>query len=422
MAKKNQVAVPCFEVMEARLLMSVTFTPTSITIVGDAAGGNNITIADDGTSFTVTGGGTTTGTAPLLANASNVTIKVKTQNGPGNTVTFDAATLAGTPLKQLTMTGGSQNDSLIVDNGFIRNATLKAGNGDNLVQIGTATITGKLLIATGSGDDTIMLGHTASATLSGNTSIQTGNGTNLIEINAGVYGTAGTKPTQFTIKGGNGADTVNMDTATLPGVVTMNSKFTVNTLNGNDVVNINATDEGTGELGNVEFVNAVSINTGNGDDTMSINTLADEEPTVVIFDRFANIFLGSGNDSLNMAAGTAGNNVLFQGSSRINLGNGDTVTGDRLNIASDGVAASVQFGTGVAGEFTDNDIILGKGLKDATTAAAPGSIQILAGSDFDLFAVRGTTTTTNLRTAFAGATIDPNVESVLFQFQFQSEI
>lgn len=400
MAIGSRTVRPCFETLEDRMLLSVVYTPTSITITGDPAGNNAIVITDAAGSFDVVGGGVETGTAPTLATADQVKIIVRLGNGDNNTVTYSAATLVGNPLKKLSVTGGNLADTVVIEEGFIRDVSINNKGGANEVSVSTATITNNLTITGGSGVDTVTLGETASAAITGNINLNLGAGDNVVEANAGDYGAAGRS---FSIRTGAGNDAVRIGTDTITGAINVLSRFALRPGAGNNTVAING---GTAE-GAVTFDDTFYLNAGNGNDTVSVATSTALVAAPVTFSGRATMYLYGGNDVLNLSAGLDGNNVAFEGGSRIDLGAADEVTGDLLNIVADGVAATVTFGNAAAD--TTNILVLGRGLKDTAAPGAAGALVFLADSNNRVTGGTRTVVSTDLRTTFVGADVDPDV-------------
>jgi hypothetical protein len=361
-------SVPCIESLEGRLMLSATYTcgPTFITFTGDPAAMSTVTVSDDGTNFTVTGATKVgSGTLPTLANADKVTVKYTSKN-QADSFTYNAVTTVAHPLKSLTYNGGKAGDTANVQAGYIKDVTLKGGDGVNsfLVSGDTVNIIGKLTIKGGKNDDTVTLGGNAGTNILGDINVDMGaadvSSQNTFTIQDGTFGTAAhtTAPvrpaTKINVLGGKNADQVIISSS--PAV---NGSLSIKLNDGNDAVVVN----GGTNTGTMTFGSDVMIDAGKGDDNVSIDTSSNL--ATATFDKKLSILLGDGNDELELGGGQAGNDITINGNLNIDFGKSDWVTGDTFNIGTAGVSTHVYF------NGLTNVIHFGKaGLKDTDNVNA----------------------------------------------------
>ena len=400
------------EPLEQRLLLSttITYTPTSITVVGDTtktgqisisgnAGGNyfvNIpaeTPIVKGTppavsnkvSITVSTGNAGRTVSITPANAKNVTVNggkgndnitaggnvfagnVTINGGDGtNTLTVNFVDIVG----NLVINGGKDGDTIHVATGatFVSgNTTIHAGDGGNQVTVENVNIRGKLTINGGKDGDTVTLGSGSSTSLLGNVSIDTKGGDDVVGVNQGTYGAEplGKAPTTFSIKAGDGDDAIRIGGFSTPGAVVFPGRFSLDAGAGNDVVGI---------------ANSSSA-------------------TTIDFENAATILMGAGNDFLQIASDHNSNNVNFLRNATIDLGASlASAPGDRFGVSVVGASQ-------LAFSGARNTINLGSGIKNLATPV-PG---ILADSIY-----LGTLTHTEIK-ASAGAVISSSLKRALLK-------
>lgn len=395
---------PRMEMLEDRRMLSttVTYTPTSITIVGDTTktgqinvtgnpGGNYVvTVAgespvvkgvppavSDNVNITVSGGdaGRTINVTPN--HARNVTVKggkgtdaitvgsnvfggnVTINGGEGtNILTVTGVDIGG----NVVITGGAGPDtiSMAAATGVNGNATISAGDGVNSVTLAYVRVGGNLVLNGGKDADTVAFGNANGTQLSGNVGIDTKGGDDVVRIGKGHYGATpvGKSPTTFGLKAGLGADTV-----LIGGVIA---------------------------TGAVVFAGNVRLDTGAGDDTLGIaGTFA---AGTVDFEKASTILMGDGNDSVVIASGADANNVLFIGATTIDLGASAAVgVGDRFDVSATGTS---QLALG-----SKNTLNLGSGIKGLTTGIRVGSIRLGMLTRTDITAAKGASVSSALRVA-----------------------
>ena len=365
MGASRNATVPFLEELEGRLMLSATYTcgPTFIAIRGDSAAAATVTIADNGTSFTVTGATKTgTGTLPTLANANKVAVTYSTTN-KADTFTYNAATVVAHPLMSLTYNGGSAADTVLVEKGVIKALTVNAGAGNNAVTVGGATVdvTGALNIQNGTGNYAVTLGSDASAGTQilgaitvNDTALAANTGT--VKVETGTYGTVAhvtapvTPATAFGITTGLGTDTVYFQ-----GTQTDNGATTVSLKNKNDVLHL-----GDGFTTNaLTFNSNVVVSALTAGATVNVANSATGS-TVTFAKNFTTSLAGT--STLQLTGNDAGNSITVNGNftsnftpvaaSTVNFNVG--TTGKASTLTLNGAANNVNFG--LAGAVTTSNI------------------------------------------------------------------
>ena len=409
MSRQATQTRPCMEALEDRLLLSttVTYTPTSIAIVGDTTKPGQISVSGNvGGNYSVTVAGETPvikGTSPAVS--SKVSISVSAGNA-GRIVS-----ITPTNAKNVTVNGGKGNDNITVGNNvFAGNVTINGGDGINTLTVAFVDIAGSVTIHSGKDGDLITVRSTTY--IRGNTTINAGDGGNHVAVeNATTSGkltiTGGKDVDEVILGSGNpthllgngsidtkaGNDRIYLNQGTygsVPGVGKAPTTFKITAGDGNDDIRIG----GATTVGAVVFAGNVILNAGAGDDTLGIanSGLA----TTVDFEKAATILLGTGDDFLQIASFHDSNNVLFIGNAAIDLGSSlASGLGDRFGV-------SVSNTSQLAFSGSKNTINLGSGIKNVATPL-PGiranSIYLGVGSHTEIKAANGATVSSALKTA-----------------------
>lgn len=400
---------PCMEPLEDRLLLSttITYTPTSITIVGDTAKTGQISVSGNlGGNYSVNVTGETPvvkGTAPTVS--SKVSITVSAGNAGRN------VTVVPAQAKNITVNGGTSKDTIYIGNNsaIVGNVTINGGDGANQITIGWANVTGKVAVNSGKDGDTIQIG--VAADITGNATINAGDGGNGITVaNATVRG-------KLTINGGKDTDTVNLGSGSPTQLL---GNVSIDTKAGNDNIYMNqgtygATPVGKGPTlfkivagggddtigiggastpGALVFAGNFSLNAGAGNDTLGIANSS--SATTVDFEKATTILMGAGNDFLQIASGHDSNNVLMIGNATIDMGASLTSGfGDRFGVSVTNTSFLTLNGS-------KNTINLGSGIKNLATPS-PGiranSIYLGFGTHTEIKAANGATVSSALKTA-----------------------
>lgn len=365
MRQSRLTPLPVLEALETRCLLSATYAcgPGFITVYGDPTAPCDVTIASGAESFTVAGASQVgLGNLPTLTDAQKVTVKYLA-TGQGGLFTFQAQTVPGHPLKALLLNGGPGDDDIRVSAGLIKDLTVFARDGDNLVSIGGATVDviGEVNVKAGRDDDSITL---SDGWFRGDIRIDPGPAVsgNQVAFGGGTFGTAGRSPSLLRVVGGKNADHVYFD-----GVATLHSEIVLDLHAGDDAVYIAAD-----RAGYLSFANDVLIRTGKGDDHVEFATAA--APAFAAFAKHLTLLLGDANDTLLLTGGFADNSVTVSGTLDIDLGKSDALTGDRLGVGRDGIVTHLVL------DGPDNVINCGLAGKKDTAHLNPQSIVLGPGS------------------------------------------
>ncbi len=397
---------PRMEMLEDRMLLSttVTYTPTSISIVGDATRTGTINVTGTVGLYTVAvlGGEPVVYKGqplpPVVSNA--VCITVSTGNA-GRTVNVTPAAA-----KNVTINGGIGDDNITAgNNGFTGNVTINSGDGINFVRVTAAYIQGNVTIKGGKDQDNITIG--VATVIGGNTIINAGDGSNRVLV-AGALISG-----NVVINGGKGADFVvlgSTDTTSVLGNCSIDTKagvdiiyFTCGTYgsssfgkvttvkvmagDGNDSIVIG----GVWYAGTVVFGGTFSLDAGAGNDTLQFtnNSLAAE----VDFEKAATFLMGAGDDVVQISNIGNSNNVIFGGNTTIDLGLSLTGgLGDRIGVGV-GSASQLIF------QGAKNTITLGAGIKGLVTGIRAGSIYLGGSTHTEIKAAKGASVSSALKNA-----------------------
>ncbi len=354
------------EILDARILLSATANVSggvlTVTLTGDAQGENQLTFesVNGGTAIRLTGGNGT------LIN--------------GNNATLDFGGVAS-----IRVTGGTTSDAIYLGSNqnplTIQHVTLNLGDGDNMVVLRDAIVTGNVSITTGAGNDIVEI---ASNSAFGSTSVTT--------LERAVV-----------INTGNGNDTVRLRASAgfwnSFGATTFNGTVAINTGGGEDSVQLSGEAGFDSSYGLLTFNRAVTINTGNDDDSVSIIASSgfDSSRGEIVINAPLSVLSGNGDDLVQIYANAAFGStadVQITGAVNINTGNHNDevqigsnnelpVTLNRLNLLTGAGDDSVMlFGVQQTGSGS-NTINTGAGIDAVTvrgsTFAAATSLNLGAG-------------------------------------------
>lgn len=251
---------PMFEQLEPRTMFSgtvtVTYSPTSVSIVGDTAGNQiNIQPAVGKVSVTSHDANTTIvtkGVAPAVGQAVSFTVKM----GSGD----DTVYFLNMQGKNVTADLGEGADDLVFTGAsiFAGNLNLKAGNGSNIIVLQSGTYGGNVTLS-GKDDGDLF---SVAGTFGKKVSISTGKGADYvyISVNAGFA-----YPSMFSgsvdIKLGDGDDIVSMAGQHAGNNVAFNHDVKIDMGTGNDRFNIDSTNIGLSAWFGRKF--SLQLGTGN---------------------------------------------------------------------------------------------------------------------------------------------------------------
>jgi hypothetical protein len=324
------------------------------------------------------------------ADASDLSIEevtggVKVTALNGTTLTVNGQSVADatfTGITTLNVRLGEGDDSLQVFGALsLKNVSLDLGDGDNVLDIDDLSVTGKLTVKGGNGNDQISLDTTVAklATFS------TGLGNDLVSLEGTAFSST------VSISTASGADVVIIDDNGLGLDSNFANTLTINTGEDGDVVAIrNATTKrisvATGDDDDVvDFLGVtaggtISVQTSAGDDVVTVSSVTETLNGTNLFD------LGTGADTMVMAGSS------FQGTVNINLGTGinnvllidDTSFNSFFNLTANGVAdvINIEQNLTLAGDTTFTKAAK---LKVGTSADINVSVIDLTGSSFTRF-------------------------------------
>jgi hypothetical protein len=407
MSYKAGRMAPRMEMLEDRMLLSttVTYTPTSISIVGDATrtGTINVTGTAGGLYTVAVLGGEPVvykgqPLPPVVSNA--VCITVSTGNA-GRTVNVTPANA-----KNVTINGGIGDDNITAgSNVFAGNVTINGGDGTNFLTVTSVDIPGNVTIKGGKDQDYITVG--LATVIGGNTIINAGDGSNRVLVAGAVI------RGNFVINGGKDADLVVLGHISATGLL---GNCSIDTKAGGDIILFNQGTYGSSGFGKVTTFKAMA---GDGDDNIAIGGIW--YAGAVVFGGTFSLDAGAGSDTLQFANATLAAEVDFEKAATFRMGAGDDVV-QISNIGNPNLVifrgnTTIDMGLSLTGGLGDrigvgvgstsllifqgakNTINLGAGIKGLVTGIRASSILLGGSTHTEIKAAKGASVSSTLKSA-----------------------